>query len=140
MKIIHVGIDPGKNTGMAVVEDGKYYAIRTCTIVEAMLHIVHVLDGEYTEIHLHVENPNFRKYFGNTGREKLQGAGSIKRDYSIWQEFADHHRFMLHPVSPASIGSEFDNEAVFKAATGWTAKTSVHARDAAKILFPFVKK
>jgi len=88
------------------------------------------------DICLHVENPKKRTYY-KKGAE--QGAGSIKRDYAIWVQFAEKHNIRLLPISPAAIGSNFDNEVIFHAATGWTKKCGKHARDAAKIIFKFKK-
>lgn len=140
MKKIDIGIDPGTHTGMAVVEDGILTMVKTLGITQAMKWIRIMRENRYDHITLHIENPNLRKFFGKTGREKLQGAGSIKRDYSIWEEFAKEEGITLVPVPPASIGSQFDNEAVFKAATGWTARTSKHGRDAVKIVIKFIVK
>lgn len=139
-KIMYVGIDPGVSTGVAAIVDGEYTHIHTYDIIEAMdwIRIHHGLDT--WEILLHVENPSFRRYFGQSGREKLQGAGSIKRDYSIWVTFAEHLRIRIFPIAPAEIGSDFDNVAIFRAATGYAGRTpSKHARDAAKIILKFKK-
>lgn len=136
---MYIGIDPGTMTGIATIIDGKYSQITQTNIIRAMdmVRITHQL--EIWDICLHVENPSYRKYFGNTGREKLQGAGSIKRDYKIWTEFAAEYGIRLFPVSPAEIGSTFDNEVVFHAATGYAKKCGKHARDAAKIIYKFKK-
>jgi hypothetical protein len=134
---IYIGIDPGVITGVAIIINGKYSIIKQMNIIKAMdLISSYIVDYD---ICLHVENPTFRKYFGNTGREKLQGAGSIKRDYKIWTEYAEHHKIRLFPIAPAAIGSDFDNENIFHATTGWTSKCGKHARDAAKIVFKFKK-
>lgn len=138
-KVMYIGIDPGVMTGVATIIDGEYSQITQMNIIRAMnmIRITHQLD--MYDICLHVENPSFRKYFGQTGREKLQGAGSIKRDYKIWTEFAAEYKISIFPVSPAEIGSQFDNEKVFHAATGYKKKCGKHARDAAKIIYKFKK-
>lgn len=137
---IYIGIDPGTTTGVAVIVNGQYEDIVQCNIIKAMEKVKYWCQSpESYDICIHIENPSYRKYFGQTSRERLQGAGSIKRDYKIWSEFAEHHKLRLFPVSPASIGSTFDNEAVFKAATGYKKKCGIHARDAAKIIFKFKK-
>lgn len=133
-----IGIDPGTKTGIAVIKDGIYTEIKTMSIIEAIFFIndLYVTD----EIEVYIENPNLRKYFGNSGREVLQGAGSIKRDYAIWGDYFTKMKIKFTPVSPQSVGSQFDNITIFKAATGWKKRTSTHARDAAKIIFKFCKK
>lgn len=132
-----IGIDPGTKTGIAVIKDGIYTEIKTMSIIEAIFFIndLYVTD----EIEVYIENPNLRKYFGNSGREVLQGAGSIKRDYAIWGDYFTKMKIKFTPVSPQSVGSQFDNITIFKAATGWENRTSTHARDAAKIIFKFCK-
>jgi hypothetical protein len=132
-----IGIDPGTKTGIAVIKDGIYTDIKTMSIFEAIFYINDISVNEQIEVY--IENPNLRKYFGNSGREVLQGAGSIKRDYAIWVEFFNKMKIKFYPVSPLSVGSQFDNLTIFKAATGWEKITSTHARDAAKIIFKFYK-
>jgi hypothetical protein len=136
---IYVGIDPGVMTGIAVIIDGQYVSIGQCSIIKAMKAVEKLLEHTDVDICLHVENPSFRKWFGQTGREKLQGAGSIKRDYKIWTEFAEFHKLRMFPIAPAAVGSQFNDEKIFQSATGWKARTGKHARDAAKIIFAFKK-
>lgn len=135
-----IGIDPGTKTGIAIVQNGTLIAVETVSIIKAMDTIRHILSVGVTEIRVHVENPNFRKYFGQSGSEKYQGAGSIKRDFAIWTEFVQSIGIEMVPVPPASIGSQFDNVAVFQAATGWKGRTTKHARDAVKIVYKFINK
>lgn len=132
----YIGVDPGTTTGLAEIMDGKYHNIAQYNIIQAMEYIRYLHKLEIYDIHLHVENPNKRTYY-KPGT--AQGAGSIKRDYKIWTEFAQHHNIKLFPISPAAIGSDFDNEQIFHAATGYSKKCGKHARDAAKIIFKFKK-
>jgi len=137
--ILYIGIDPGTMTGLAEIVDGQYRLITQMNIIRAMNHIRITHELDIWDIKLHAENPNMRSYFGNSGREKLQGAGSIKRDYAIWVEFAKEYNIAIFPIAPAQIGSQFDNVSIFEAATGYTKKCGKHARDAAKIIFKFKK-
>ncbi len=138
--MIYIGIDPGVKTGFALIDDGKYKNISTYSILEAIGVINHVaLTCPSDTIILYVENPNLRIYFGDSSREVLQGAGSIKRDYSIWKEFAKENELQMIDVHPKNVGSIFDNVTVFKSATGWKDRTSQHARDAARMIFKHYK-
>lgn len=137
--MIHIGIDPGTKTGIAIMLDGKYEIIKTCTILEAIQTI-----GRFClhDCEIHIENPNLRNTFkdGKEMTAKAQGAGSVKRDYAIWKEFCSMYpRVKMVPVHPKTVGSTFNNEKIFKAATGWQKQTSIHARDAAKMIFKFMK-
>ena len=136
---MYIGIDPGVTTGYAEIVDGEYRLIKQFNIIQAMNYIRIMNSLEIWEICLHVENPNLRKFFGNSGKEKYQGAGSIKRDYKIWTEFAAEYGIRLFPIAPMAIGSSFNNEAIFHAATGYKKKCGAHARDAAKIIFKYKK-
>lgn len=137
--MIHIGIDPGTKTGIAIVQDGKYIAIETCGIIEAMDRLANS-EIDYKNMTIHIENPNLRKWHKEKDiSHKAQGAGSIKRDFAIWKEFCEYHKIKMFDVAPQSIGNAFDREAIFKSATGWQKMTSIHARDAAKIVFRFVK-
>lgn len=139
--MIYIGIDPGTKTGIAILIEGQYEIISTKTIIEAMEYVKFISVGDYSEIEIHIENPNLRKWHKEKDiSHKAQGAGSIKRDYAIWEEFCKLHGIKMVDVAPQSIGSTFDNEAIFKQATGWQGRTSQHARDAAKIVFRFYYK
>ena len=131
----YIGIDPGTDTGLAIVQDGKYIVLRTGDILDIFERI---LPYKGSCIIL-IENPNLRKYFGNTGREKLQGAGSIKRDFAIWMTFIEKHNIPFIEVAPAAIGRTFDNPDFFKKVTGWQGHTSKHARDAAKLVYRYIQ-
>lgn len=135
-KVMYIGIDPGVMTGVATIIDGEYSQITQMNIIRAMdmIRITHQL--EMWDICLHVENPNKKTYY-KPGT--MQGAGSVKRDYKIWMEFAAEYGIRLFPVTPAEVGSKFNNEAIFHAATGYKKKCGKHARDAAKIIYKFKK-
>ena len=133
-----IGIDPGVNTGIAIVESGTYVLIQTLSITMAMNYINTLLyDGNNIEIY--IEDPNLRKWYGNNSGLKKQGAGSIKRDYSIWKIYCKENNIKIHPIHPKDVGSLFDNDILFKSATKWLKKCSIHARDAARMVYKFVK-
>lgn len=74
---IVVGIDCGVNTGVAVWDAFS----KKLVIVETMkIHQAYELIKELQPDLVRVEDARKRKWFGNSSREKLQGAGSIKRD------------------------------------------------------------
>jgi hypothetical protein len=136
--IYRIGIDCGVNTGIAIVQNGYYVSIETMTITKAIKIIDTILlDGQKVE--LYVEDPNLRKWYGTNANLKKQGAGSVKRDYSIWKTYCKENNIKLHPVHPKDVGSLFDNEVLFKSATKWLKKCSIHARDAARMVYKFVK-
>ncbi|MGY5852439.1 MAG: hypothetical protein RTU92_02605 [Candidatus Thorarchaeota archaeon] len=131
-KII-AGIDPGVKTGLAIWDCGsqKFINIQTLPIVQAM-HELDIRTHLLREIWF--EDARLRTWFGNADREKLQGAGSIKRDCSVWQEFCEYYGIPFKPIKPASGQTKWSAE-YFKRVTGWKGRTSQHARDAAVLVF-----
>lgn len=130
-----IGVDPGKNTGIAVKECGNFVSIETKTIFQA-IEIVRAWEVRCLALDMPlfviIEDARLRAYFGKSGREKLQGAGSVKRDCSIWQEVLEElsipHRF-VHPKNvKATTAKQFEQ------ITGWNKKTSIHAREAAWLI------
>jgi hypothetical protein len=130
--LVWVGIDPGTNTGLAVKIDGVFSQIRTVTICEAIEEVkqLHVEFGD--RLKLRIEDARLRTFFGNAGREKLMGAGSIKRDCTIWEDEMNRLAIpfqMVHPKDVKATTSDY-----FKKITGWVGRTSIHAREAAWLI------
>ena len=130
-----IGIDPGTNTGIAVKERDKFVSIETKTIFQA-IEIVRAWEVRCLALDMPlfvtIEDARLRTYFGKSDREKLQGAGSVKRDCAIWQEVLEElsipHRF-VHPKNvKATTAKQFEQ------ITGWTKQTSIHAREAAWLI------
>ena len=132
-----IGIDPGVSTGYAVwhVPGQRFTRIQTCSILDAIEMVGSIADLN-RNILVRIENPNLRKWFGKSGREVLQGAGSIKRDYSIWIEFLKSSNIPYEDVAPRNIKTKVSAE-YFKKLTGWEGRTSSHARDAALMVFKY---
>lgn len=135
MSDILIGIDPGVKTGFAVYNPRtkKFEVVKTSSIVEAMNYIRQYQRSEY-KIEIWFEDARQRKWFGAKGREALQGAGSIKRDCKIWQEFCEYHKIPFKMLPPQKGQTKWTAE-YFKRLTGWEGRTSEHARDAAALVF-----
>lgn len=67
-------------------------------------------------------------------KKKAQGAGSIKRDAKIWEEFCEHYQVDYELIAPKDNITKLSRE-VFKEITGWTGRTSEHSRDATMLIF-----
>ena len=85
-------------------------------------------------IRLYIEDARQRTWFGNTGRERLKGAGSICRDSTIWDDFCKELGVEYVMVAPRCNTTKL-NDRQFRAITGWQKRASVHARDAACLVF-----
>lgn len=130
----YIGIDPGTTTGIAIwnKKEDKFEHIYSCGILEAMERLkVYAVFGNNLFV---IENPNLRKWFGNSGREKLQGAGSIKRDYSIWLEWFERIGCTYKEIAPKNVTTKLDAKSFMKI-TGYPERTNSHARDAAMMVF-----
>ncbi len=131
------GIDPGKKCGVAIwdCEKQEFRMVDTVSIMSAMTLLTPYNDGGPGEIELiRFEDARQRKWFGKTGREVLQGVGSIKRDCSIWQEFCEYHNIKFEAVAPQKGQTKWKAD-YFKRVTGWQRRTSEHARDAAVLVY-----
>lgn len=135
--MIYIGIDPGTKTGIAVWDKyaNNFRKIETTGIVRAMMDIYDLHDYEASGlIEVVIEDARKRKWFGNSGREKLQGAGSIKRDCAIWEEFCKEIGVQYRFVAPKDIRTKLKSDS-FKNITKWNGKTDQHGRDAAMLVY-----
>lgn len=87
-----------------------------------------------TEVMVRVEDARKRKWFGDAGRSQLQGAGSIKRDAKIWEDFLTDLGVEFEMVAPKNNRTKLNAE-MFKRMTGYMGASSEHARDAAMLVF-----
>lgn len=132
----YIGIDPGVKTGVAVYnsETGKLI-LRTLKLHEAFDQVLRFKNIFGVEL-VRIEDARLRKFFGNSGREVLQGAGSVKRDCVAWEDFLKDHGFDFQLLSPKQKGAKVSAE-YFTKLTGFTDRCSQHARDAAMLVYKF---
>jgi hypothetical protein len=128
-----VGIDPGVNTGVAIWHKptSRLLEVGCYSIIAAMDRIVKL--GPLAIIELRYESAHLRKWFGSKGPEALQGAGSIKRDSTIWAEFCEFHGIKGCPIAPQKGATKWTAE-YFRTVTGWQGRTNQHGRDAALLV------
>jgi hypothetical protein len=134
-KMTFIGIDTGKHTGIAVYRHG-FISIETTFIHNAMEAVLALHLGG--EVFVRVEDARLRKWLGNKGREALQGAGSIKRDASIWEDFLTDKGIPFEMVAPRNNATKLSAE-TFRNITGWQGRTSEHSRDAAMLVYKMEK-
>jgi hypothetical protein len=135
-----IGIDTGVNTGLAVwsKSEKRFVTIETLAIHAAINFINGFvsLDDKKSKTLIRVEDARQRKWFGERSTEKLQGAGSVKRDCKIWEDFLKDLKADFEMVAPKKGMTKMD-AARFKQMTGYTGLTSSHARDAAMLVYGF---
>lgn len=132
--MIVVGIDPGVHTGYAAwdMEQRALASVKTLKIHVAMQYVLELRNSGLLHS-VTFEDARLRKWLGSKGREALQGAGSIKRDCSIWADFLGDHGIAYRAIAPQAGATKWGAEQ-FAKAFGWTARTSEHARDAALLV------
>lgn len=134
-----IGIDPGVNTGLSIWSTATKELLRveTVEIHQALFYIVSfvkefgIVKGL---VHIRFEDARQRKWFGNSGREQLQGAGSIKRDCKIWEDFLTDIKVSFEMVPPKDTTTKLSSD-TFKKITKWEGRTSEHSRDSAMLVF-----
>lgn len=137
--MIYFGIDTGVNTGLALWRGGEFAVIETVGIVRAMGRVLAAVDQVEDNIAVVIEDARLRNWIPRERniseyRGKLMGAGSVKRDAAIWEEFCAVYDLHLIKVAPKDNMTKLSAEA-FARLTGWKGRTSEHARDAAMLVW-----
>lgn len=136
---LYIGIDPGTHTGVAVWDktSRRIDVVDTMTITRALELVaanVELCKAFGGEVVVFMEDARKRTWFGNAGRAKLQGAGSIKRDCAIWETFCEELGVECRKIAPKNNYTKLTAKQ-FKTLTNWAGRTSDHSRDAAMLVF-----
>lgn len=136
---LYIGIDPGTHTGIAVWNktDRRLEVVDTMTITRALELVtanVELCKAFGGEVVVFIEDARKRTWFGSSNREKLQGAGSVKRDCSIWETFCEELGVECRKIAPKHNTTKL-TASQFKVLTNWAGRTSEHSRDAAMLVF-----
>ena len=137
--MIVVGIDPGLHTGLAVWDTvtRQFDDIVTVGIVAAMDYLNEL--SQKRGIGLVVfEDARQRKWIPRERdiaqmKGRAMGAGSVKRDCAIWQEWCER-RHIQFVASPPRSGMTKLTDAYFRGLTGYDRRTNNHGRDAAMLV------
>lgn len=138
---IYIGIDTGVETGFAQ----WHKAIKELTAVCSLK--IHVAMDLVRDVHrlnhglvlVRVEDARKRKIIPREATERWErgrreGAGSVKRDASIWEDFLEDLGVDYEMVPPKQNKTKL-SAPVFKRLTGWPGVTNEHGRDAAMLVF-----
>lgn len=137
--MIYIGIDTGVNTGVAVWDSDKkkFIEIQTLMIHQAM-HLVGrwwtICKVNAKGVKVVFEDARLRKWYGFDASKKMQGAGAVKRDAKIWEDFLTDLGIPFVTKHPLKGMTKLDADP-FKRLTGWNGRTSHHSRDAAMLVF-----
>ena len=128
--MILIGIDPGVKTGVAMWSTKN----KTLKLESRLIHQC-ILDFRammfYPDL-VFIEDARKRKHFDEDVSYKAQGAGSVKRDCKIWEDFLTDMKipFILRHPRNTKIDAP-----TFKTMTGYQGVTNQHTRDAAMLVF-----
>lgn len=133
-----IGVDPGVKTGVAIwdSEEKKFHTLVTCDILDAV-DLIRKAHVEWTgHVFVRIEDPNQRKWYGKNSNSKMQGAGSVKRDFKVIKDFLEKNKIPFHAYHPKDVRTKL-NADQFRKITGVTIRTSQHVRDAAMAVYGF---
>ena len=132
---ICVGVDPGHHTGIAVWDttSRQFLDIRCSGIVAAMDYLDDLASNKGIGLaRQRTWIPRERDIRQVKGR--AMGAGSVKRDCSIWEEWCEA-RSIQYIASRPKTGMTKLTDAYFRGITGYDRRTNEHGRDAAMLVF-----
>lgn len=136
------GIDPGEHTGVAMYDGAQLVEVTTVQIHRALQMVasfVEVAQANGIPVKVVFEDARKRRWLPsekNTSeyRGRLMGAGSVKRDCTIWEDFLKDLGVDYVAQAPRAGMTKLSAEA-FARLTGWKGRTSNHARDAAMLVY-----
>ena len=134
--MICIGIDPGTHTGVAVWDsrEGKFLSLETLPIHIALTRVLAIAERNRDNVQVVFEDARQRTWFGKGDTyAKLQGAGSVKRDCSIWEDFCKDYGIPYWAKPPIKGATKVSAE-YFKMVSHYTGRTSEHSRDAAMLV------
>ena len=136
---IYIGIDTGDHTGFAVWDGQRFVELATYKIHQAMERVKFYAIDCGLNVKVFFEDARQRKYLPkemsqSQYRGKLMGAGSVKRDANIWEDFLADYRIPYEAVAPHRGMTKYTAER-FANVTGWEGRTSEHARDAGLLVY-----
>jgi len=135
-----IGIDPGTDTGIGYITPQER-GVKSLKIHNAMTFVSY-LAANFEKVFIRVEDARKRKKFGFDSMHKQQGAGSVKRDCKIWEDFLIDLKKgrpgviefdFIHPIKG---GTKIPSGA-FRRITGITGRTNPHQRDAYMLIHEF---
>jgi hypothetical protein len=135
---IFIGIDVGAHTGVAVW-DGKTFGVVESMPLHRALDFVHQYAIASTDsVTVVFEDARQRTWFPKMtaakDRARLQGAGSVKRDSTIWEDALTDWGIPFVKKAPKDNMTKLPAE-TFAKITGWTKRTNEHGRDAAMLVY-----
>lgn len=138
---LYIGIDTGHDTGLAVWDTRRreFRAVATLPIHRAMKAVHDWAADNPHDVRVVFEDARKRRWLprdtsSSEYRGHLMGAGSVKRDATIWEDALKDWGIPFEATPPRPGLTKWDAD-TFAKVTGWRGRTSNHARDAALLVF-----
>ena len=136
--MIVVGIDPGQNTGLAVWDtvSRAFLDIRCSGIVDAMRYLSELQSERQIGLLVFEDARKWlpREKSLKEFKGRAMGAGSVRRDSAIWEEWCRTFAIPFVAVPPRA-GMTKLSDIQFQGITGYDRRTNEHGRDAAMLVF-----
>lgn len=136
MKVV-MGIDPGTNTGLAVIQDGKLYQLQTIHPLDIATMLAQwapdrvIFEDSRLTSHLFTTNQK-----AAVAKSMARKVGQVDMVCGLIVEACARLGIPAHGISPKGKGKKLNAEQ-FMAATGWTESSNEHQRDAAMVAYPY---
>ena len=132
-----VGIDPGQHTGLAIFRDGHLTALRTIEPVELETEILALWPSRVVFEDSRLQSHTWTKAASRAAAAKMaRNVGQIDAWCNLIVAICAKHGITAHGISPQAKGGKMTAEQ-FEKATGWTASSNQHSRDAAMCAWPY---
>lgn len=136
MKVV-MGLDPGTNTGLAVIQDGKLYQLQTIHPLDIPTMLARWSPDrvifEDSRLTSHLFTTNGRAAVAKSMARKV---GQVDMVCGLIVEACARLGIPAHGISPKGKGKKLNAEQ-FKALTGWAEPSNEHVRDAAAVAWPY---
>lgn len=150
--MIQIGIDPDiEKPGVAIIEDGKYAAVTSMTMPELFDLIASHRGNANVVFHVEDVNTDSATYYrhrpGAISKQNVQNkisqhVGMCKAAAKTICHVIEHYDCRLIMVKPKSRAHKTAKHEAdyFKRITGWQGRTNQDSRDAAMLIFQFLKQ
>lgn len=135
-----IGVDTGVNTGICAYsrKEKKILYLASIKIHAAMDYIASYHRAYPGLVFVRVEDARQRTWIPkqkteSAERGRREGAGSVKRDAQIFEDFLNDLKIDFEMVAPKNNSTKVDAK-YFKKITKWEGSTNSHSRDAAMLV------
>lgn len=116
----------------------RFTIVKSTTILQAIAEVKDAWEREPGSVFIRVEDARLRKWIPQQKTEtaergRREGAGSVKRDAQIWEEFLNANDIPHEFVAPKNNKTKMSAD-YFRKISGWIGQTNSHARDAAALV------